>query len=245
MAFPANQLESVLAGARSGTVTAEQLLHALRDNDLWVPLPAGASPDGNATLPVMALPDGPYVAAYTSAEQLTRAAAGQAHMVLTGQKLAALMSPELGLAVNPGGEIGLPIRASGVDTIRGQTRRVTAGARMRLGLPVEEPHDLLTALADAFRTLPAVTEARRALAQVGEQPPALLIGVRLNTDQPTDTGAREVTAAIQATIARVTSPYPVDTVILHDTDDPITAWLLTNTEPFYPLDDPGNTLLTR
>lgn len=233
MAFPANQLESVLAGARSGAATAEQLLQALRDNDLWVPLPAGAGPQGQTTLPVMALGDGPYVAAYTSSEQFTSAAAGQPHMVLTGRELAALMSPELGLAVNPGGEIGLPIRASGVNTIRGEARRVSAGARMRLGVPAEDPSDLLAALAGAFGALPVVVEARRALAQVGEQPPALLIGVRLSTDQPTDAGARQVTATIQATTARVASPYPVDTVILKDAGDPLTSWLLTNTEPFY------------
>ncbi|OJF15391.1 enhanced serine sensitivity protein SseB C-terminal domain-containing protein [Couchioplanes caeruleus] len=233
MAFPANPLESVLAGVRTGAATAEQLLHALRDNDLWVPLPAGADPNGDAALPVMPLEDGPYVAAYTSQEQFTHAAGEQAHMVLTGRELAALMPPELGLAVNPGAEIGLPIRASGVGILRGETRRVTAGSRMRLGLPPEEPADLLTALADAFASLPAVLEARLALAQVGEQPPALLIGVRLKTDPPPDAGARQVTAAVQAATARVPSPYPVDTVVLRDGSDPLTAWLMANTEPFY------------
>ncbi|GAA2713860.1 enhanced serine sensitivity protein SseB C-terminal domain-containing protein [Actinoplanes palleronii] len=230
MTFPANTLESVLADTRAGTATGEQLLHALRENDLWVPLPAGAQPGGDATLPIMTLPDGPYVAVFTSAEQFGLAASGEAHMVLPGRELAALLSPELGLAVNPGGAIGLPIRASGVDEIRGGERRVAAGSRMRLGLPVEEPHELLAALAGAFAALPAVLEARLALGKVGDQPPALLIGVLLRAEGDMD----QVFAAVREVTARVTSPFPVDTVVLRPAGDPLTDWLTANTEPFFP-----------
>ncbi|GAA2558476.1 enhanced serine sensitivity protein SseB [Winogradskya consettensis] len=229
MPFPANPLESVLAGARSGAATPDQLLHALRDNQLWVPLPGGADAQGNTQLPVLVIEESPYVAAYTSAEQLTRAAADTAHMVLTGRELAALMAPQLGLAVNPGGEIGLPIHPGGVDVLRGESRQVPAGRRMRLGDPVEEPTELLAAVAASFSAIPAVTEARRALAQVGEEPPALLIGIRTQDESV----ARTVAEAVRTATQRSPVPYPVDTVVLRDENDPLTAWMLANTTPFY------------
>src|SRR3954466_2588598 len=89
MPFPANPLEIALAGARAGTTSPDELLAALAGNPLWVPLPGGAGPQGQAQLSVMVLDGSPYVAAYTSAEQFARGAGTQAHMELTGRELAA------------------------------------------------------------------------------------------------------------------------------------------------------------
>jgi hypothetical protein len=62
MPFPANPLEATLAGVRNGTASADQLLEALGANPLWVPLPAGADPQGDTQLPIMVLDGRPYVA---------------------------------------------------------------------------------------------------------------------------------------------------------------------------------------
>ncbi|GAB1690817.1 enhanced serine sensitivity protein SseB [Krasilnikovia sp. M28-CT-15] len=230
MAFPANALERALAGAHAGETSPDQLLQALADSQLWVPLPAGADENGATPLPIVILDGRPHVAAYTSAEQYARGAGTQAHMVLTGRELADLMAAELGLAVNAGAELGLPVNPSGVRRLRGGT--VRSGTRMRLGLPAEEPEQLLAALAAAFARIPGVSEARRALAQVGDEPPALLIGIR--SERP-GAGMQhdDVLTAVRDSTAEVPAQYPVETVFLNDPSDPITAWMLRNTEPFY------------
>jgi hypothetical protein len=234
MPFPANPLEATLAGVRAGTASADQLLEALAAGPLWVPLPAGADPQGRARLPVMALGGKPYVAAYTSAEQYARGAGAQAHMELAGKDLAGLMAEELGLAVNPGAELGLPIHADGVRVLRGGQRKVPAGGRLRLGAPAEEPHELIAALAAAFALTPAVIEARRALAQIGDEPPVLLIGVR--ADRGVGTWRQDSVAAVAEAARQSPAPYPVDAVFVGDEAgerDPVTAWMTEHAEPFY------------
>jgi hypothetical protein len=231
MPFPANALEAALVGARAGSVDADQLLSELAGNPLWVPLPGGADAPGQARLPVLVLDDRPYVAAYTSAEQYARGAGDQAHMELTGRELAGIMSDELGLAVNPGAEHGLPVHADGVRVIRGGRRTVPAGARMRLGQPAAEPAELLAALSGAFAEVPAVREARRCLAQVGDAAPALLIGV--HPDRTISTWQPDCVAAVRAAVAGSPVPYAVETVFLDDRNDPVTRWMLEHTDPFY------------
>src|SRR4051794_17883235 len=135
MVFPANPLESVLARLRAGSASADDLLTALANNPLWVPLPAGTDPQGTTQLPVMLLDNAPYVAVYTSHEQYLRGAGEQTHMVLDGKELAAVMADELGLAVNLGAECGLPVRPGGVHTLRGGSRTVKQGSGVRLGQP--------------------------------------------------------------------------------------------------------------
>lgn len=210
-----NPLEGVLAGLRAGTATPDQLLEALAGNTLWVPLPGGLGSDGQARLPVMVLDGSPYVAAYTSAEQYARGAGTQPHMELTGKELAALMADELGLAVNPGADLGLPVRADGVRVIRGEHRTV------RLGEPETEPVELLASLESAFAATPAVLSARRAVAQVGAEPPALLIGIL--PDRTVDDWERAGTEAVR--------PYAV--VFLDDEADPVARWMNEHTTPFY------------
>ena len=234
MAFPANGLEAALAGARAGTTRPDQLLQALADNPLWVPLPAGADAQGNAQLPVMMFEGRPYVAAYTSAEQFAVGAGDATHMELTGKELAALLADELGLAVNPGAEHGLPVNPAGVQALRGDRTTVRAGARIRLGEPEPEPQDLLTALLATFARAPAVVEARRALAQVGEAQPGLLIGIR--PDRAIGTWQDDAVDAVNAAAERAPVPYPVNAVFLDDEADPVTRWMLEHTTPFYTRD---------
>jgi hypothetical protein len=231
MPFPANPLEATLAGVRDGTASADQLLEALGANPLWVPLPAGADPQGHTQLPIMVLDGRPYVAVYTSAEQYARGAGAQAHMELDGKELAGLMADELGLAVNPGAELGLPIRADGIRVLRGGQRKVPAGGRLRLGAPADEPHELIAALAGAFATTPAVLEARRALAQIGDEPPMLLIGVR--ADRHVGTWQQDSVGAVAQAVRQSPVPYPVETTFLDDQTDPVTEWMLEHTEPLY------------
>jgi hypothetical protein len=229
MAFPANNVESVLGGLRAGIGTPDQLLRALADNELWVPLPGGTT-GGQAQLPIMLIEGRPYVAVYTSQEQYSRGAGEQTHMVIRGRELAGMLAEELGLAVNPGGEVGLPVRLEGVRAMRGGEQKVRTGQNIRLGHPAEEPTALLAALAAEFAAAPGVVAARRALGQFGEGTPFLLIGVEL--DHAADWRATAL-AAVRAAVAAQPVPLAVDTVFLDDPADPITAWMLGHTEPFY------------
>jgi hypothetical protein len=231
MPFPANALEAALAATRAGAATADQLLDALAVNTLWVPLPAGAGNDGQAQLPIMVLDGRPYVAAYTSGEQFAKGAGALAYMELTGRQLAETMAEELGLAVNPGAELGLPVNADGVRTLRDGRKKVPAGARIRLGEPAEEPLRLIAALRENFAAVPAVLEARRALAQIGDEAPALLIGLR--ADQRIPGWQPDSVAAVKEAATRAEAPLPVETVFLDDESDPVTSWMLTHPEPFY------------
>ncbi|GAA1823782.1 enhanced serine sensitivity protein SseB [Planosporangium flavigriseum] len=231
MAFPANRLESALASLRAGAGSVDQLLQALADSQLWVPLPDGVAEGAQARLPVMVIDEQPYVVVYTSAEQYARGAGQQAHMVISGRELAGILAEMLGLAVNPGAEAGLPIRPEGVRYLRGGRRTIPAGQQIRLGDPAEEPQALLAALATAFEAVPAVIVARRALAQTGDEPPFLLIGVE--ADQSVGDWREAALAAANAAVAAAPPPLAVDTVFLDDATDPVTAWMLAHTEPFY------------
>jgi type III secretion system (T3SS) SseB-like protein len=211
----ANPVEAALTGLRSGTSTPDHLLSALSGNTLWVPLPGGVEPGGRALLPVMVLDGKPYVAAYSSAEEYARGAGNQPHMELTGKELAALMEGSLGLALNPGGELGLPVQPDGVRVIRGERRSV------RLGQPAIEPVELLDTLKTAFADEPAVLAARRALAQQGEEPPVLVIGVL--PDRTVSLWENAVREALGRQVF----------VFLDDDNDPVARWMNEHTTPFY------------
>lgn len=75
--------------------------------------------------------------------------------------------------------------------------------------------------------MPSITEARRALAQFDDQPPVLLIAVR-------DTSGQSVAVTtVRETTNRVPVPYPVEVALMDRDADPITAWLVAKTTPFY------------
>ena len=232
MVFPANPVEIALAEVRAGRAPAERLLRALADGELWVPLAGAPGAGGETPLPVVVLDGQPYVAVYTSAEQYGYGAGDQAHMVMTGRTLAGQLTDELGLAVNPGCAVGVPVRPEGVLAIRGgRAHTVRGGQRVRLGDPAEEPRELLDALADAFTRIPAVAAARRALAQIGGRPPGLVVGVEADLSAA---GVREsVLAAVDAAVAAAPLPYSVDTYFLDSASDEITAWMRSHTSPFY------------
>jgi hypothetical protein len=184
----------------------------------------------------MTLDGQPYVAVYTSAEQYAHGAGQLSRMVIPGRELAGMLDERLGLAVNPGCDVGLPVRPEGVRSMRGGRITIPAGQQIRLGQPAEEPQALLSAVAAALSRIPAVVDARRALAQIGDQPPGLLIGVRI--DRPAADDRQAVLATINSAVAAAPVPLTVDTVFLDDPVDQITAWMIDNTEPFYRRTDP-------
>jgi hypothetical protein len=231
MTFPSNAAEEVLMALRTGQVDGNSLLEALAQADLWVPLPAGAS-DGEGTLPIMVIEDAAYVAVYTSEEQFRRGAGNMGYAVTPGGDFARSLSPELGLAVNPGGDVGLPIHAAAMSVIRGEGSTVPSGTHIRLGEPAEEPLQLFNALRTAFATIREITSARRAWGVIGDEDDgSLILGIALsNDDQKSRKSALD---AVDAALRGAFVPYGVDSVFLDDPADPLVAWLLEKTNPFY------------
>ncbi|MGK5731833.1 enhanced serine sensitivity protein SseB C-terminal domain-containing protein [Streptomyces sp. URMC 124] len=230
--FPANKLEETLAAAKAGSTPAGDILKALATADLWMPLPEAPGGDQGTRLPIVVIDGQPHVAVYTSAEQLKLNAGDVAHAVMGARELIGSLPQELGLALNPGGEVGLPIHAVGVQAVRdGGRKTVRAGESIRLGEPAEEPGALLASLRRAFGAVPAVSSARRALVQVGNQHPGLLIGVTVSGAAGESRDA--VLAAVSQAVSEEPVPFTVDTVFLGNPNDQTSVWMTANVEPFY------------
>jgi hypothetical protein len=112
-----------------------------------------------------------YLPVYTSAGEFGQGAGDMAHMVSPLRELARQLPPELGIAVNPGGSIGLPIHPTGVEMLRGGIWTPPAGTRVRLGQPEIEPAELLVALRDTLGRVSEVKSVRSGWAQFADQPP--------------------------------------------------------------------------
>ena len=217
MTFPANPVEAALQELRDGKGSPDEVLRALADGDLWVALPEGADA-GNARLPIVMLDDKPYVVVFTSEAQYGRSGPTGEYMVVNGRVLAGQLAPELGLPVNP----------AGLRRIRGgEGDTVPKGTPIRLGRPADEPVELLAALTRALPGVPEVSAAYYALAQIAEDTPMLVVGVRLTTGD-----ARAAAFAVVDAVATARRT-PVNMIVMDDVADTIAAWLTEHTTPFY------------
>jgi hypothetical protein len=226
-----NAMESALAAARGGTLSSAQLLEALAAGEVWVPLPAGARGDQTADLPILWIDDERYIPVYTSAEEFGRSAGDMAYMVSPLRDLARALSPDLGIAVNPGGTVGLPIRPPGVDVLRGGKWTAPVGGRVRLGQPEVEPAALMEALKRAMARVREVESVRSAWAQFGDDPSGLLLGVILEPDS--EAARQAALAAIAAARAQVQDPCSVDCVFGREPGDAVARWLASNASILY------------
>ncbi|MYV99522.1 enhanced serine sensitivity protein SseB [Streptomyces sp. SID3343] len=231
MPFPANPVESALVAAMRDPSRAEALFEALAAGDVWVPLPAGGSrEDHELTLPTTWIDGGPYVPVFSSEEEFRRLAGPMECTVAPLREFARGLPPEVGIAINPGGEVGIPIPPPGVLELA-RTSGSGRGARVRLYEPPEEPMDFLIAAAAEFTHVPVVLSARRGLGVVENDPPCLFIGVELDRWQEEDRLA--ALGALERALGRAASPWPVNVVLLDVAQDPVGDWMLGQTQPFY------------
>ncbi|RNL85264.1 SseB family protein [Halostreptopolyspora alba] len=123
--FPSNQVEQALdtalarsreetdesegEGEQSGAISA--FISALREGDLWVPLPQGAGQqeDGSVALPTLDLEGSTFIPAFTSESQLNVRSGELPYTVLATRELAGILPEGIGLALNPGNTTGVPI----------------------------------------------------------------------------------------------------------------------------------------
>lgn len=114
VSFPGNDVETLLDAAARGIFDVESFLHAFALADGVFPVVQLA--DGGTSFPVLLIDERPYIAVYTSLGLAMEAQPNSSLTRATVRGVVARLSPEYGLAVNPGaGQVGLPIHASGVQ----------------------------------------------------------------------------------------------------------------------------------
>lgn len=230
MTFPANELEAGLAAAARGEQTVEQWLVQAQAATFVVPLTAAPEPPATSpqqvTYPVMVVDGQSYVPAFTSAEQWTLTGQSGSGATMTLAALVRSVPADLGVAVNPGGTVGLPLAAAPLRAALDAVVAVPAGSRVYIGEPAQEPTDLLAALAEAWSAVPAVKQARRCWASVDGDPPRLVVGVDLDPDHP---GTRDL---VLGAMHDVPGQEGVDLVFAND-GGPFVEWMWRNAQPFY------------
>ncbi|MFE2875357.1 enhanced serine sensitivity protein SseB [Streptomyces roseus] len=238
--WPDNELEQVLGAALGQADAGARIVEVLGRSRLWVPLPGGTAPDaaGALTLPTMEINGAPYVPVYSSEAQF-RACAGPAmdFAVAPAVEFARGLPPQLGIAVNPEGAVGVPLPPPAVAELcrtgRTPLDGPATGGRVRLYEPdwQQDPVDFLSAAAEEFRAAGVVAAAHRCLASVEGGAPELYIGVRLLGWEP-ETRSAPMDALGRA-LARVAPPWPVQLILLDAAQDPVVDFIAERVRPFY------------
>ncbi|MCF6522361.1 enhanced serine sensitivity protein SseB [Streptomyces sp. JJ36] len=238
--WPGNELEETLAAALGTPHAGARLLEVLGRSSVWVPLPEGGGPDSpGLDVPTVDLDGAPYVPVFSSEQQFLAVVGSHVPFtVAPAREFARGLPPQVGLAVNPEGAVGVPLPPEAVaelcrETPGSRVPGVASGARMRLYEPdwQDEPVDFLAAAAGEFALVGPVRSARRALASAEGDPPALFIGVELDLLEPA--ARQEAHDALGRALGQAQVPWPVQLVLLDAADDPVTAWMRQCVRPFY------------
>ncbi|MFF3291511.1 enhanced serine sensitivity protein SseB [Streptomyces sp. NPDC003023] len=237
-AWPANELEEVLAASLGNPAAGGRLVEVLGRSPIWIPLPNGGGPDSrDLDLPTMEIDGGAFVPVFSSEQQFLQCAGAQmSFTVAPARDFARGLPPQLGIAVNPGGAVGVPLPPPAVAELcragRTPLDGAASGGRVRLFEPdwKEEPVDFLAAAAGEFESTGIVSTARRALASIEGGAPTLFVGVQLlwtgvDGNAPMD--------ALGRALGRVEVPWPVNLVLLDVAQDPVGDWMLERVRPFY------------
>ncbi|SEB52450.1 SseB protein N-terminal domain-containing protein [Streptomyces sp. 2224.1] len=253
LAWPANELEEVLAASVGHPGAGGRIVEVLGRSRVWVPLPNGGGPEsaGPGTrgldLPTVELDGAAYVPVYSSEQEFLRVVGS--HMSFTvapAREFARGLPPNMGIAVNPDGAVGVPLPPPAVAALCREGRQepdgLPSGGRVRLFEPdwQDEPVDFLAAAGLEFSGAGIVLTARRALASVEGDTPALFVGVQIAADPAAlhDGTAREaVLSALGRALGAVPVPWPVQLVMLDLAHgDPVADWMLERVRPFYSRD---------
>lgn len=237
--FPRNELEEVLAASLGVEGAGARLVEVLGRSRVWVPLPKGGGPESrDLDLPTLELSGFPCVPVYSSEEEFRQAAGPHpAFAVAPAREFARGLPPGLGIAVNPDGAVGVPLPPPAVAELcrtgRSELDGAASGGRVRLFEPdwQQEPVDFLAAAAGEFAGTGLVLTARRALASVEGEPPALFIGVELSRWEPE--GRALVMDAVGRALGAVPVPWPVQLVLLDVAQDPVGDWIRERIRPFH------------
>ncbi|MFD5819503.1 enhanced serine sensitivity protein SseB C-terminal domain-containing protein [Streptomyces sp. NPDC059618] len=240
--WPGNELEEVLSsslGVPAGPSAAARIVEVLARSFVWVPLPNGGGPQSGALdLPTMDIGGLVYVPVFSSEEQFRQVVG--THMSFTiapAVEFARGLPPQVGLAVNPDGVVGVPLPPPAVAELcragRTELDGSATGGRVRLFEPdwQDDPMDFLAAASAEFAATGVVVSARRCLASIEGDEPVMFIGVELAVWEG-DARALPLDALGRA-LGRVPVNVPVNLVLLDVAQDPVGDWMRDRVRPFY------------
>ncbi|MFI9810354.1 enhanced serine sensitivity protein SseB [Streptomyces sp. NPDC052301] len=237
--WPGNELEEVLSASLGIPAAAGRIVEVLGRSFLWIPLPNGGGPDsGPLDLPTLDVEGQAYVPVFSSEEQLRQVAGSHmAYTIAPAVEFARGLPPQVGIAVNPDGVVGIPIPPQAVAELCRTGRTPLdgpgAGGRVRLFEPdwQDDPVDFLAAASAEFAGTGVVLTARRCLAAIETADPVMFVGVELSRWEG-DLRALPLEALGKA-LGKIPVRWPVNLVLLDVADDPVAEWLKTKVRPFY------------
>jgi hypothetical protein len=240
--WPGNELEEVLSASLGVPSAGGRILEVLGRSFVWVPLPNGGGPhSGPLDLPTVQIDGQAYVPVFSSEEQFRQVAGS--HMPYTiapAVEFARGLPPQVGVALNPDGVVGIPLPPAAVAELcrvgRTPLDGLTSGGRVKLYEPdwQDDPVDFLAAASAEFAETGVVFTARRCLAAIETADPVMFVGVEL-TQWEGDLRTLPLEALGRA-LGRAPAQWPVNLVLLDVAQDPVVDWMREKVRPFYQRD---------
>ncbi|MET7697160.1 MULTISPECIES: enhanced serine sensitivity protein SseB [unclassified Streptomyces] len=236
--WPGNELEEVLAAALGVPSAGGRIVEVLGRSFLWIPLPNGGGPhQGPLDLPTLEIEGQAYVPVFSSEEQFRQVVGGHmSYTIAPAVEFARGLPPQVGIAVNPDGLVGIPLPPLAVAELcragRTPLDGTASGARVRLFEPdwQEDPVDFLAAASAEFAATGLVLSARRCLAAIETSDPVMFIGVELSAWEADRTLLLD---ALGRALGRVPVGRPVNMVFMDVAQDPVGDWMRERVRPFY------------
>lgn len=109
--WPGNELEEVLSASLNVPGAGGRIIEVLGRSFIWVPLPNGGGPDSvPLDLPTLELGGQAYVPVFSSEEQFRQVVGSHmSYTIAPAVEFARGLPPQVGIAVNPDGVVGIPL----------------------------------------------------------------------------------------------------------------------------------------
>ncbi|WP_159773255.1 enhanced serine sensitivity protein SseB [Streptomyces sp. HM190] len=236
--WPGNELEEVLSASLGVPGAGPRIVEVLARSFVWVPLPEGGGAHSRELdLPTMELGGQAYVPVFSSEEQFRQVVGNHmSYTIAPAVEFARGLPPQVGLALNPDGVVGIPLPPPAVAELCRAARTSldgsVTGARVRLFEPdwQDDPVDFLAAASVEFAATGVVLTARRCLAAIETADPVMFIGVDLVSWEADRTLPLD---ALGRALGRQPVAWPVNLVFLDVAQDPVGDWLREKARPFY------------
>jgi len=240
--WPGNELEEVLSASLGMPSAGGRIVEVLGRSFLWIPLPSGGGPhSGPLDLPTLEIDGQAYVPVFSSEEQFRQVVGSHmSYTIAPAVEFARGLPPQVGLAINPDGVVGVPLPPAAVAELcrvgRTPLDGPTSGGRVKLFEPdwQDDPIDFLAAASAEFAQTGVVATARRCLAAIETADPVMFVGVELSQWEG-DLRALPL-QALERAMAQAPTPWPVNLVLLDVTEDPVANWMREQVRPFYTRD---------
>ncbi|MBT2674935.1 enhanced serine sensitivity protein SseB [Streptomyces sp. ISL-14] len=240
--WPGNELEEVLSASLGVPSAGGRIIEVLGRSFVWVPLPGGGGPhSGPLDLPTVEIGGQAYVPVFSSEEQFRQVVGSHmSYTVAPAVEFARGLPPQVGIALNPDGVVGVPLPPAAVADLcrvgRTPLDGLNSGGRVKLYEPdwQDDPIDFLAAASAEFAETGVVVTARRCLAAIETADPVMFIGVELSHWEG-DLRAAPMDALARA-LGRAPAQWPVNLVLLDVAHDPVIDWMRQKVRPFYQRD---------